>query len=127
VDITVSKFSFTNSFPFTMTASLPAGGTLKLDGTAGPVNASNAALTPLQAKVMVHQMNLAASGFIDPASGISGIADFDGTVSSDGHAAKTSGHAQRRQATGRAERIASRKAAATEISVTHDLVKQPGL
>jgi AsmA protein len=97
VDITVTKFSFTNSFPFTMTASLPAGGTLKLDGTAGPVNANNAALTPLQAKVMVHQMNLAASGFIDPASGISGR------------------HAQRRQAAGSAERVASRKAAATEI------------
>jgi len=28
VDITVSKFFFHHSFPFTMTASLPAGGTL---------------------------------------------------------------------------------------------------
>jgi len=35
-------------------------------------------------------MNLATSGFIDPASGISGIADFDGTVTSDGKDAKTS-------------------------------------
>ena len=36
-------------------------------------------------------MNLAQSGFIDPASGISGIADFDGSITSDGHQAKTNG------------------------------------
>ena len=91
VDIEVSNFSLTNSFPFKMTASLPAGGSLKLDGNAGPIDANNAALTPLQAKATVQQMNLAASGFIDPASGIAGIADFDGTVTSDGRDAKTSG------------------------------------
>jgi AsmA protein len=91
VDIEVTHFSFTNSFPFKMTASLPAGGSLKLDGTAGPIDPSNAAHTPLQAKVTITQMNLAASGFIDPAAGISGIADFDGTVASDGHEAKTTG------------------------------------
>jgi AsmA protein len=91
VDIQVTGFSFTNSFPFHLSADLPGGGTLKLDGNAGPINAGNAQLTPLQAKVSVKQMNLAESGFIDPASGIAGIADFDGTVSSDGQEAKTSG------------------------------------
>jgi len=91
VNIDVTNFSFTSSFPFTMSAQLPAGGSLNLDGKAGPIDASNAALTPLDAKVSVKEMNLADSGFIDPASGIAGIADFDGTVASDGHEAKTSG------------------------------------
>jgi AsmA protein len=91
VNIEVDNFSFTSSFPFKMTAQLPANGSLKLAGTAGPIDANNAALTPLQAKVTVQKMNLAASGFIDPAAGISGIADYEGTVTSDGHEAKTSG------------------------------------
>ncbi|HUO24253.1 MAG TPA: AsmA family protein [Candidatus Aquilonibacter sp.] len=91
VDIEVTGLSLTSSFPFKMSVSLPSGGNLTLDGNAGPVNPENAALTPVQAKVSVQQMNLATSGFIDPASGISGIADFDGTVSSDGHEAKTAG------------------------------------
>ncbi|HEY6767792.1 MAG TPA: AsmA family protein [Candidatus Sulfotelmatobacter sp.] len=91
VDIQISNFSFASSFPFKLSADLPAGGSLKINGTAGPINSADAALTPLQAKVSVQQMNLAASGFIDSASGISGIADFDGTVSSDGHEAKTNG------------------------------------
>ena len=77
VDITMSDFSFTSSFPFTVTAQLPGNGTLKLDGKAGPIDASDAAKTPLNAKITVQKMNLAESGFIDPAAGISGIADFD--------------------------------------------------
>ena len=51
VNITVKNFSFTSPFPFKMTANLPAGGTLTLEGTAGPINAGNAEQTPLQAKV----------------------------------------------------------------------------
>jgi AsmA protein len=91
VNIQLSDFSFTNSFPFSVTARLPGDGTLKIDGKAGPIDANDAAKTPLEAKVTVQKMNLAESGFIDPAAGISGIADFDGTVNSDGHEAKTNG------------------------------------
>lgn len=126
VDIMVTKFSFTSPFPFKMTASLPAGGSLKLDGTAGAINAGNAELTPLQAKVTVHQMNLAASGFIDPASGISGVADFDGTISSDGHEAKTSGtlSAEKLQAVRKGSPAG--KPLQLKYAVAHDLVKQVG-
>lgn len=91
VDIELSDFSFTSSFPFKVTAQLPGNGSLKLDGKAGPIDANDAAKTPLDAKVTVQKMNLAESGFIDPAAGISGIADFDGTVTSDGQEAKTNG------------------------------------
>ncbi|HEY2103037.1 MAG TPA: AsmA family protein, partial [Chthoniobacterales bacterium] len=38
VEITVKDFSLANSFPFQMSANLPAGGTLKLDGKAGPID-----------------------------------------------------------------------------------------
>ena len=91
VNIEMSDFSFTSSFPFKVTAQLPGDGSLKIDGKAGPIDANDASKTPLDAKVTVQKMNLAQSGFIDPAAGISGIADFDGTVTSDGHEAKTNG------------------------------------
>jgi AsmA protein len=126
VDITMSNFSFTSSFPFNMTASLPAGGSLKLDGTAGPINAGNAAITPLQAKVTVHQMNLAASGFIDPAAGISGIADFDGTVSSDGHQAKTGGTLSAEKLQVVQKGSPAGKPVQLKYSVSYDLAKQSG-
>jgi len=91
VNITVTNFSFTSSFPFTMSADLPGGGSLNLDGSAGPIDATDAATTPLNAKVTVKSMHLADSGFIDPASGIAGVADFTGILNSDGHEAKTNG------------------------------------
>jgi AsmA protein len=91
VTIEVKNFSFNSSFPLTMSANTPSGGTMKLSGTAGPINPTDAALTPLNAKIAVQKMNLAASGFIDPAAGIAGIADLDSTVVSDGHDAKVDG------------------------------------
>jgi AsmA protein len=91
VNIEVKNFSFNSSFPFTMSGNTPSGGTMKLSGTAGPINPTDAVLTPLSAKISVQKMNLAASGFIDPAAGIAGIADLDGTVVSDGHEAKVNG------------------------------------
>jgi AsmA protein len=126
VNIEVTNLSLTASFPFKMSADLPAGGNLKLEGKAGPVNAGNAQLTPLDAKVTVKQMNLAASGFIDPASGIAGIADFDGTVSSDGHDARTNGKLKVAKL-----QVAAKGSPATEpvqvtYSVTYDLAKQAG-
>lgn len=91
VNIAVKNFSFNSSFPFDMTANLPSGGTMKLTGTAGPIDANDAALTPLNAKINVQNMNLAASGFIDPAAGIQGLADLNGTIVSNGNEAKANG------------------------------------
>jgi AsmA protein len=91
VNIEVKNFAFTNSFPFSMTANLPGGGSLDLNGNAGPINSTDASLTPLNAKLVVKNMNLAQSGFIDPAAGIAGIADLNSTLNSDGHEAKLNG------------------------------------
>ena len=91
VDITVRNFSFASAFPVTVSASLPGGGSLKLDGTAGPIAATDASLTPLQAKLNINKLDLSQSGLVDPELGIAGSADLDGTLNSDGHVAKASG------------------------------------
>lgn len=126
VNIEVTNFSFSASFPFQMSAQLPAGGTMKLTGNAGPIDANNAALTPLDTKISVEKMNLAASGFIDPAAGIAGIADLDGQVTSNGHEAKVN-------VTLKASNLqvvqkgspAGREVDVT-LAITHDLAKQTG-
>lgn len=93
VNITVQKFSLTSKFPFTLSAGLPGGGNVKLEGTAGPIDATDASLTTVLAKVTMNNLDLAASGFVDPASGIGGIADFNGAISSDGRQARSNGTA----------------------------------
>jgi len=91
VDIAVSDFSLTSQFPFKLTAKLPAGGNADISGKAGPINSADAAKTPFSSSVKVNNMDIAASGFIDPASGVAGLASFDGTLNSDGSRAKAEG------------------------------------
>jgi AsmA protein len=126
VHISLSDFSFTTSFPFSMTARLPGDGTLKIDGKAGPIDPNDAAKTPLEAKVSVLKMNLAESGFIDPAAGISGIADFDGTVTSDGHEAKTSGTLRATNLQVVKKGSPAGKPVQVNYTVNFDLAKQTG-
>ena len=94
VDVSMRDFSFTSKFPFTASADLPGGGTMKLEGTAGPVNSADTAATPLQAKIAIQQLDLAKSGFLGPTAGISGTANVDGTLNSDGKTARVNGTAQ---------------------------------
>jgi len=93
VNVTVKNFSLNSQFPFSLAAVLPGNGTLNLDGTAGPVNPEDASATPLQAQLKIKQLDLSKSGLLDPSSGIAGLADFDGTISSDGKTAQSSGTA----------------------------------
>jgi AsmA protein len=91
VNITVTDFSLTSQFPFKLTAKLPAGGNADISGKAGPINPTDAAKTPFETAVKVNNMDIAASGLIDPASGIAGLANFDGTLTSNGSTAKAVG------------------------------------
>jgi len=91
VDISVRDFSPTSQFPYTISANLPAGGTVKLDGKAGPINSTDVSESPIDANIDLKGLDLTASGFVEPSTGIAGVADFDGTLNSDGHVLRTSG------------------------------------
>jgi AsmA protein len=91
VNIDVANFSETTEFPFKLTAQLPGGGDADISGKAGPINATNTAKTPFESSVKVNNMSIENSGFIDRASGIAGLANFDGTLTSDGTTAKAVG------------------------------------
>src|SRR5215469_11033045 len=91
VNSTVTDFSFISKFPFQLTAMLPGSGHVDISGTAGPMNQDDISKTALDAAMKVHGLKLDALGMIDPASGIAGVADLDGTLSSDGGHAKASG------------------------------------
>jgi AsmA protein len=91
VDLEVTNFSATSQFPFTLTAAVPGGGDVNLNGKCGPINAGNAAETPFEATIKVRKLDLAASGFVDASSGIQGLADFDATINSNGQVARSVG------------------------------------
>ena len=126
VNVTVKNFSFTSQFPFTLSADLPGKGSVSLDGQAGPINPNDASATPVEAKLKVKHFDLTASGFVDPSSGLAGVADFDGTLSSDGATLRSNGtvNADKLQ-------LAPKSSPATrqvqvKYAINHDLQKQSG-
>jgi len=125
VNITVKNFSSKSQFPFEMTANLPGGGDLKLDGHAGPI-AQDAAETPLDAQISVKSFNIAASGFVDPSSGIGGIADFEGKVNSDGHLAHATGQLTADKLKVGEKATPSSKTVQLKYGIEHNLAKNAG-
>ena len=73
---------FTISFQVEATG--PGNAAIKVEGKAGPMDAADASLTPLSATVEVEHLDLANSGFVEASSGVAGVVDFKGDVSSDG-------------------------------------------
>jgi len=94
LDITASDVSMTSKFPVTVSADLPTGGKFKLDGNVGPMDQTDASLTPLDAKLTVSALNLATSGILDPSAGLGGLLDLDANLSSGGGTAETKGTAK---------------------------------
>lgn len=84
INLSVKKFSFLKSFPFSLSATLPASGSLALTGTAGPLSQKNAADTPFQAKLQLKAFDPVAAGVLDPAAGISMKVDIGSDLISDG-------------------------------------------
>jgi AsmA protein len=75
VNLEAKNFGFRNSFPFTVSAQLPAGGTVNLSGNAGPINPNDDAATPFSGHLEMKHVDLVAAGFMDAASGVSGTVD----------------------------------------------------
>jgi AsmA protein len=126
VDISVKNFSFTAEFPFHLTAQLPANGDVNISGKAGPINPEDAAKTPLATTVKVNGLNIVALGMIDPASGIAGVANFDGTLNSDGSHAKAVGLFTGKQLKFSPKGAPAAKALTIKHTVDIDLDKQSG-
>jgi AsmA protein len=93
VNLVAHNISATTAMPFTLSVSMPGGGSLNLEGQAGPINPTDSSRSPLDAKITLKKVDLAATGFVDPSSGIGGILDFDGQVKSDGHKLHSEGKA----------------------------------
>ena len=91
VNVTASDFSLNSKFPVSVSADLPGGGGLKLDGSVGPIDKTDSTLTPVDAKLHITSLNLASTGILDPSLGLGGIADVDSTIISEGSFAQTNG------------------------------------
>src|SRR5579859_250676 len=93
VNLVAHNISAHSAMPFTLSAAMPGGGKMSVDGQAGPLNPADSAKSPLDAKLTLKHVDLGATGFVDASSGIGGTLDFDGQVKSDGHKIHSEGKA----------------------------------
>jgi AsmA protein len=93
VNLVAHNISAHSAMPFTLSAAMPGGGKMELEGQAGPLNPADSAKSPLDAKLTLKHVDLGATGFVDANSGIGGTLDFDGQVKSDGHKIHSEGKA----------------------------------
>ena len=126
VNISIENLSYTSQFPFELTARLPASGDAKITGKAGPISVEDAAKTPFATAVKVNSMNIGALGFIDPGSGIAGLANFDGTLNSDGNRATAVGLFTGKQLKFSPKGTPAQKTVTIKHTVDVDLEKQSG-
>ena len=126
LNISVKNFSFTSQFPFQLTAQLPGSGDVNISGKAGPINADDTTKTPLETAIKANNMNIVALGLIDPASGIAGLANLDGTLASDGNRAKAVGLLTAKQLKLSPKGTPAPKTVSIKHAVDVDLDKQSG-
>jgi AsmA protein len=91
VNLAARDFSFDSQFPFELSANLPAGGSIRATGHAGPIHRDDAASSPAAAQISVKNLDPIAAGYLDPNAGISLLADIDMHAASDGQILTTSG------------------------------------
>jgi AsmA protein len=91
VDLEITNLSASSQFPITLKAGLPGGGSFTVTGQAGPLDPSDAALTPVNAKLEIDNLNLTSTGFLDPNAGLGGIVNMNCTIQSTAGSAEAQG------------------------------------
>jgi AsmA protein len=126
VNVEASNISTHSKFPVSVMANLPGGGKFKLDGNAGPLDATDAALTPVDAKLTASSLNLGSTGFIEPSTGLGGLLDLDASLTSAQGQAETKGNAKLSKALFIQGGSPSSVPLVVDFDTRYDLAKQSG-
>ncbi len=82
VQLSAEHVGSSAAFPFSIRAAMAGGGTLEVTGTLGPWSAKNAVMTPLEAHLAMHDLNLVGAGLMSSGDGVGGVLDLDTRISS---------------------------------------------
>jgi AsmA protein len=91
LSVEVRDVSSTSRSEFAIGLVTPAGGTVDVNGSAGPPSARGLGSTPFEAVIDAAHVDIARSGFLDPGAGLAGIIDLHVRAASDGARISASG------------------------------------
>lgn len=127
VNLTATDVAMNKNFPVQFSMGLPGGGTMKIDGNVGPVDQTDAALTPQNVKLNISGLNLASTGFLDPSLGLAGLVDMNAALVSQGGKMTTKGQLTLSKAVLVAGGSPSGVPAVIDFDTTYDLPGSSGV
>ena len=126
VEIQVQDFSSASAFPFSFSAKVAGGGTIKLDGKAGPIDSGNVDLTPAAIALDVAALNLAATPLAAQSPGLAGIVSFHGTGNSAGGRVMIAANLKAEHLKLATDGQPAKPVLEFDFALAHDLVKHGG-
>jgi AsmA protein len=123
VDLSLKKLAPGSKMPFTLSLKAPRGGAIKAKGTAGPLSAGDASLTPLQVELENDDVEIAG---LAPTSGMSGLLKMVAQFNSNGREAKLEGNGQIKNFKAVAHASAAKDPLGFNYSTAYNLAKQEG-
>jgi AsmA protein len=126
VNVELRDFSAAASFPFSLEADVAGGGSVKLEGQAGPIRPADVIETPFDASLTIARLDLAGSGFAQPSSGIAGILSVDGNAASDGRVVNIQGKLKAENLKVAKGGSPAKRTVEIDLVLSHDLAKRGG-
>ncbi len=90
----ITNLSSKTQSPFTLSGSIPGGGSVAAQGNFGPLNQQDTSATPLNAQVNLKHFELQTSGILPADAGIAGTADLQAQIQSNGQTLNATGTTQ---------------------------------
>ena len=126
VNLQVKDFSATTAFPFSLSTKVVGGGSVKLEGTAGPLNREDTATSPFTVNLNVDQLDIAGTGLTQHAPAISGLVSLTGSCAFDGKTAKIKGKLKGQKLKLAKGGTPSKEVIEFDFADNHDLKKRSG-
>jgi len=126
VAVEVRDFSPGAAFPFSFAANFGGGGAIKLDGTVGPIDPADTAMTPVSASLSLTQVDPVSAGFIDSSAGLAAVVSFNGKAQSNGRLVNMDGRLRLEKLRLVKTGTPARRAFELDFAVAHDLRKRSG-
>ncbi|HEY1806617.1 MAG TPA: hypothetical protein VGG45_19250, partial [Terracidiphilus sp.] len=127
IGLTVKGFSFSQEFPFELSVGLPGDGSVKLNGTAGPIAPQDASKTPFRATLEIKHFDPVAANVIQAGDGVSMVADLNAKLASDGNNLTSSGTIKAKQLRLALSGKPAQQPVAIDFAISDNLITRTGL
>jgi AsmA protein len=120
------NFAAATAFPFSLSTIVAGGGSIKIDGTAGPLDQDDLASTPATVNLRVDKLDLVGSGVSEIAPEVTGLVSFDGRGQASAKALDLTGRLKIDKLKLSAKGSPAPRVLELDFHVTHDLKKRSG-